>query len=175
MTDVRYDPVKVGTSFERVCSFVGRELEGKLTEVPGVSETAVTKLHTAGVTSTFQLLGKLMTFRGRDATTKTMCDDMYTWLGDIGINSVPLYNHQMPCRKTQRVFSGIVRRNRAVNRYSVFIFHVVLRKERSGTRSPHVATQAQEHGQCRGIHNCPKRQGRERRAINNGRQRGWGK
>lgn len=80
-----YDPVKSGASSDKVAEFVGADIEGPLTQVPGIGVAAVTKLNAAGITTTFQLLGTFLSFKGEGATVRTVCDGMYQYLKEVGI------------------------------------------------------------------------------------------
>jgi hypothetical protein len=59
-----YDPVKSGANVEKIAMFVGADLEGPLSQIPGIGADATAKLAEVGITTSFQLLGKFLTFKG---------------------------------------------------------------------------------------------------------------
>jgi predicted flap endonuclease-1-like 5' DNA nuclease len=59
-----YNPSSSRTSDDTIASFITAELEGSLDHVPGVGPANKRLLNDAGVTTTYQLMGKFLTFRG---------------------------------------------------------------------------------------------------------------
>mmetsp|Transcript_12071 Transcript_12071/g.28759 ORF Transcript_12071/g.28759 Transcript_12071/m.28759 type:complete len:115 (+) Transcript_12071:244-588(+) len=85
MAAAGYDPSKTEASTKGIAEFVGSEIVEDITSVPGVGPAAKTALAAAGVTTTYQLVGKFLQCRGEGSTTRQHCDAFYFWLKDAGI------------------------------------------------------------------------------------------
>ena len=62
-------------------------LQEDICTVPGVGEASARKLADAGFKTTFQLLGKFLTFAAPGTTTRERCDNFCAWLAQIGVTA----------------------------------------------------------------------------------------
>ena len=59
-----------------------------LKSVPGIGDKAVELLNAAGITNTYQLIGKFMMYCSDDKAPKEVCQEFYEFLAEeVGINS----------------------------------------------------------------------------------------
>ena len=104
-----YKPSATRTSDDTIATFITAELEESLTQVPGVGPKNEEILRANDITTTYQLLGKFLTFKGevrvafcnswpafhvdhavifaQGANVTAVCDSFYSWLKEIGVNS----------------------------------------------------------------------------------------
>lgn len=69
-------------------NWLGHKIEGSLQEVPGIGPKAEEKLVAAGITTTFQLMGKFCMGKADDvADSQQLCNAFFRWLAEVGINS----------------------------------------------------------------------------------------
>lgn len=59
-----YKPSATRTSDDTIATFITAEVEETLTQVPGVGPANERVFNGVGITTTFQLLGKFLSFRG---------------------------------------------------------------------------------------------------------------
>lgn len=69
--------------------FIRAPITGDLIDVPGIGPGAVNKLKEGEepVTTTYQLVGKYLSFKGEGIDVKEHCDRFWSWLQAKGINS----------------------------------------------------------------------------------------
>lgn len=100
-----YKPSATRTSDSTIATFITAELEEDLSRVPGVGPANKACFEAAGVTTTHQLLAKLLSFKGevRPAPPSSplplirvlpqgvpmteVCDNFYLWLKEVKVNS----------------------------------------------------------------------------------------
>lgn len=104
-----YDPSKTGISSDTLAAFVSGEVEGPLTQVPGVGPAAVSKLNAAGIYTTFQLIGKFLSFKGVGSrgSARAICDALFHYLAEIGITSHRNSIVQALAEKLNTLFPGL--------------------------------------------------------------------
>ena len=64
MSAAAYKPSATRTSDDTIASFITSELEVSVTSVPGIGPGNAEKLRGVGISSTYQLLGKFLSFKG---------------------------------------------------------------------------------------------------------------
>ena len=64
MSAAAYKPSATRTSDDTIASFITSELEVSVTSVPGIGPGNAEKLRGVGISSTHQLLGKFLSFKG---------------------------------------------------------------------------------------------------------------
>jgi|Dee2metaT_26_FD_contig_21_3209608_length_449_multi_13_in_0_out_0_1 hypothetical protein len=89
MSKEGFDPSRSGIKEDRLTEWLAMPItpDLDLQKIPGIGPAAVTKLAEANVHCPMQLLGKFMQFKGPDVDTQEVCDTMWYWLKDVGINS----------------------------------------------------------------------------------------
>lgn len=85
--DHPYNPLNSKIGADALADFLRGAVEPRLQSVPGVGPKAAEHMATAGVTTTHQLLGKFLSFKGADTDVQAHCDAMWLWLNEIGVNS----------------------------------------------------------------------------------------
>lgn len=65
---------------DALSAFLAATVEPALTSIPLVAEGNKAKFVAAGVTNTFQVIGKFMMLYGEELTTQQHCDLFWTWL-----------------------------------------------------------------------------------------------
>ena len=81
-----YDPNRTRVSDDTHANWLRSPLKGDITEVPGLGIATATKMATCEdkITTTYQLLGKYLSFKGKDVGTIEHADRFYYWLELIG-------------------------------------------------------------------------------------------
>jgi hypothetical protein len=73
---------------DKLQEFIARRLEGNLTEVPLIGPKTEEKLIEAGISTTFQLCGKFLSFKeSPDTTSEEICQAFYAWLAAVGVTA----------------------------------------------------------------------------------------
>ena len=93
-----YDPAKSGASNDKVAAFVSADVEESLDQVPGIGPVAKGKLRENGVETTYQLLGKFLTFKSEVSHCAT---DIALFV--VSGASVGAVLGRAPCRVTVHV------------------------------------------------------------------------
>ena len=70
-----------------MAEFVEKEFEQDISSVPGIGKATSDKLMEAGIHTTYQLLGRFLSFKGSNMTPQEHCDEMWYWLKEIGVNT----------------------------------------------------------------------------------------
>ena len=68
-----YKPTASRTSDDTLATFITAELEGTLKQVPGVGDVNERILRDNGITTSHQLLGKFLTFKGEVGNYSPYC------------------------------------------------------------------------------------------------------
>lgn len=82
-----YDPNKSQLNPYRIEEFLQAPICGDLLEVPGISPAAVKALKDAGISSTYQLMGRFFSIKSAGVQSVELCDSFYYFLTDIGIRN----------------------------------------------------------------------------------------
>ena len=87
-----YDEARSQVSDDKLSEWLTAEIVEDLQSVPGVGAKAAEKLakemgDEPGVTTTYQLLGKFLSFRGAGMDSQAVCDAMWHWLNSKGVSS----------------------------------------------------------------------------------------
>ena len=80
-----YDPKNTTINEDKLASWLQDKITGDLQDVPGIGPANKTLLEEAGVTNTFQLIGKYLTFKS--GTVQEHQDAMWMWLKSIRVNA----------------------------------------------------------------------------------------
>jgi hypothetical protein len=86
-----YDPAKSQVSADALAAFIASDIEGPLTQVPGLGRSAVDKLVDVGITNTFQLLGKFLMLKvevlwgARGVRARGAWGARLDWVGGLGL------------------------------------------------------------------------------------------
>ncbi len=79
----RFDPSQSRVSEDALAAFLKAPISGDLEEVPGVGEVTRNIFVEEGVTNTFQLIAKFLSFMSKDAGCATHCQLFYNWLQSV--------------------------------------------------------------------------------------------
>lgn len=118
-----YDPNRSKNQPEVLEAFLRAPISGNLDEVPGIGAVGVDKLAHHGVSSTFQLLAKFLSFKSEGLTQQQVCDQFFhctsrplhsssiicTGLTDVG--APPAYRSSIVeavARKLELSFPGVI-------------------------------------------------------------------
>lgn len=82
-----YHPHNSNINRETLDSFVSATLSGNLSEIPGVGPNAERILNANDIDTSYQLLGKYMSFKGEGVDIVDHHDQFHEWLVEIGIPS----------------------------------------------------------------------------------------
>jgi hypothetical protein len=80
---LRFNPKKSRVSEETMANFLRNQLTGDLKEVPGIGEITEHFLKQQGIDTTFQLLGKFLSFKSQQTNDLEMANLFYQWLHSI--------------------------------------------------------------------------------------------
>ena len=72
-----YDPNRSKNQPEVLEAFLRAPITGNLVEVPGIGAVGVDKLSHHGVSSTFQLLAKFLSFKSEGLAQQEVCDHFF--------------------------------------------------------------------------------------------------
>lgn len=62
-------------------------MTGDILEVPFIADKVAEKLAAHGVTTTYQLIGKMLTLKQSDMNSQQWCDAFFQWLAEAGVNT----------------------------------------------------------------------------------------
>lgn len=87
-----FDPTKSRVSTDALANFLGSPIDEDLTSVPGIGDAAVKLLNEPfendpPIETTYQLLGKFLSLKGKGMTQQEHCDAMWFYLQERGLNS----------------------------------------------------------------------------------------
>jgi hypothetical protein len=82
-----YDPLRSQNNPVTLANFVRGNINGDLTEVPGIGPATAAKLKDAGVSTTFGLFGKYLTMKEEGVESVEHCDRFFYWLESVGTPS----------------------------------------------------------------------------------------
>ncbi len=79
-------------SADALAAFLASEVQEDVTSVPGIGPAAAKKLAEAvegdqAITTTYQLIGKFLTLKGKGVSQAEHCDAMWFWLQARGLDS----------------------------------------------------------------------------------------
>ncbi len=88
----RADVGKSKVSADALAAFLASEVQEDVTSVPGIGPAAAKKLAEAvegdqAITTTYQLIGKFLTLKGKGVSQAEHCDAMWFWLQARGLDS----------------------------------------------------------------------------------------
>lgn len=83
-----YHPERSQVSEDRYVEFVRSPITGDLLEVPGIGPASKNCLAEHGITSTFQLVGKYLSFKDEGVDTIEHVDRFYYWLCSTEMQSM---------------------------------------------------------------------------------------
>jgi hypothetical protein len=86
------DISKSKVSADALAAFLASEVKEDVTSVPGIGPAAAKKLAEAvegdqAITTTYQLIGKFLTLKGKGVSQAEHCDAMWFWLQARGLDS----------------------------------------------------------------------------------------
>lgn len=82
-----FHPKKSRVSDSLLVNFLRAPITGNLLEIPGVGEVPERKLKNAGISTTFQLIGKYLMLKEKGVNSIEHANRFYDFLKDIGIPS----------------------------------------------------------------------------------------
>mmetsp|Transcript_1059 Transcript_1059/g.1341 ORF Transcript_1059/g.1341 Transcript_1059/m.1341 type:complete len:117 (+) Transcript_1059:196-546(+) len=87
-----FDVNRSRVSDDALAEFLSKPVEEDIISVPGIGEKAAAILGTAtdddpAIETTFQLIGKFLSLKGKGMSSKEHCDAMWFYLQAKGINS----------------------------------------------------------------------------------------
>ena len=82
-----FDPEKSKVSAQSLSRFLTDKVNEDLRSVPGIGPAAAAHLGENGIETTYQLLGKFLTLKGKDMTPKEHMDAFWYYLQAKGIDS----------------------------------------------------------------------------------------
>ncbi|EJK44675.1 hypothetical protein THAOC_36769 [Thalassiosira oceanica] len=91
-----YDPKRSRVSDDSLMDFIRAQVQGDITEVPGIGPAAAKKLaegeHDECITNTYQLIGKFLMLKGPDTDDNKVesmehCEKFWYWLQDKQISA----------------------------------------------------------------------------------------
>ena len=83
----KYDPMRSQVSGETLADFLRQPITESITDVPGICPAAAKKLAKVGITTCHQLIGKFLSFKGKDVSVQEHCDAFWDFLNETGISS----------------------------------------------------------------------------------------
>ena len=83
----KYDPARSRVSGETLADFLRSPISEDLTTVPGIGPAAVKLLKKQDIATTHQLIGKFLSFKGKDVSVQKHCDDFWDFLNETGIKA----------------------------------------------------------------------------------------
>ena len=84
MAPAGYDPNRTLLNPHHLGAFIQAPIKGNLLEVPGIGPATVKAMNEAGMTTTFELIGKYMSLKAQGVDSEDHCDRFFYWLKDIG-------------------------------------------------------------------------------------------
>lgn len=86
MTTIGYDPNRTRVSDDTQAQWLRSPIKGNVTEVPGIGNATATLLAECedNITTTYQLLGKYLSFKEHNVSTIEHADRFFYWLEYIG-------------------------------------------------------------------------------------------
>jgi hypothetical protein len=79
----KFDPSQSRVSEDALLEFLKKPISGDLEEVPGVGDVTRGIFEDEGVTNTFQLVAKFISFITKEKNCAAHCQDFYNWLQSI--------------------------------------------------------------------------------------------
>ena len=70
-------------STDSVVNWIRSPITGKLTQVPGIGEKSQKSLEENGISTTFQLIGKFLSFKGEDVTPNELVDKFFEYINEV--------------------------------------------------------------------------------------------
>ena len=83
MTDKGYNPARSRNDPNKLAEFIQSRITGDLTEVPGLGDVTANLLRNQGITTTYQLFGKFLSFMDEGVECVELCDRFWYWLEDV--------------------------------------------------------------------------------------------
>lgn len=80
-----YDREKSKVKDEALADFIANDLQEDVICVPGVGTKTAVMLKDAGIETSFQLVAKFLSFKGKGKMKDDMCEDMYQYLANLGV------------------------------------------------------------------------------------------
>ena len=77
----KFDPSKSLVNSDKLQDFLREELVQDIRSVPGIGPKAAESMAEDGVRTTYQLIGKFLSFCD-GSTTQEACDNFWSWLGE---------------------------------------------------------------------------------------------
>ena len=84
-----YDPTKSMVSDNTLADFIDNDVQEDITTVPGIGSAAQAQLASGEepTATTYQLIGKFLSFRGTNVSSIEQCDALWYWLQAKGVAS----------------------------------------------------------------------------------------
>ena len=82
---LKYDPARSRVAEDKLRDFIGAPIEADLTSVPGIGPATAANLAADGIQTTYQLIGKYLSFCSEGADTQTVCDQFVEYLASMGV------------------------------------------------------------------------------------------
>mmetsp|Transcript_16736 Transcript_16736/g.23024 ORF Transcript_16736/g.23024 Transcript_16736/m.23024 type:complete len:122 (-) Transcript_16736:77-442(-) len=82
MATAVFDPSKSQAGADTIADFLRRPISGdlKADKIPGVGAASIKALEAVGITTTYQLFGKYLSFKGEGITPQEHANLFYSWL-----------------------------------------------------------------------------------------------
>ena len=83
MSGGHYHPENSKVSESALSEFIRAPLSSKLSDIPGIGPATVELLAAEGITTSFQLVGKFLSFKDKDVDSLLHCETFYQWLCEL--------------------------------------------------------------------------------------------
>ena len=103
----KYDPAKSQISANNLAVFKNAPMGADLMCIPGVGAKCVQHLALAGITTSFQLLGEFLRFRGNNISSEDQCQMFFHWLRTKNIDHCTHCVVQAIAEKCDLLFPGL--------------------------------------------------------------------
>lgn len=87
MSDI-YNPGRIVITDDKFVDFLRCDLSGHLLDIPGIGKSTLKKLAAGDepIINAYQLVGKFLSLRNINDTSKSHCDKFLNWLKSKGVN-----------------------------------------------------------------------------------------